>query len=99
MVPGPQDGRRGAPGATMEGVMAAMEFPEHYELVFQAPAVADDVVVVHRTDRTGAGGCPVYQDATGIVRAEISERGEVRMLASGAHQVHPLPVVARVLTG
>lgn len=78
-----------------EVVVALMDFPETYELVFQAPAVADDVVVVHRTERAGAGGCPVYQDETGIVRAEISDQGEVRMLASGAHQAHPFPVVAR----
>ncbi|MET9110318.1 DUF6296 family protein [Streptomyces zhihengii] len=72
-----------------------MEYPESYELVFQASAVADDAVVVRRTDRAGPGGCPVYEDDTGIVRAEISERGDVRMLASGAHQAHPFPVTAR----
>ncbi|QNP66794.1 DUF6296 family protein [Streptomyces genisteinicus] len=72
-----------------------MEYPESYELVFQASAVADDVVTVRRTERAGPGGSPVYEDRTGIVRAEISERGEVRMLASGAHQAHPFPVTAR----
>lgn len=60
-----------------------MDYPECYELVFQAPAVEDDVVIVHRTERAGAGGYPVYEDESGIVRAEISDRGEVRMLASG----------------
>ncbi|MEU0369717.1 DUF6296 family protein [Streptomyces sp. NPDC006283] len=72
-----------------------MDSPEIYELVFQEPAVEDDVVVVRRTERVGAGGYPIYEDDTGIVRAEISERGEVRMMASGGHQVHPFPVVAR----
>lgn len=73
-----------------------MDIPEIYELVFQSSAVADDVVAVHRTAQSGAGGCPVYEDETGIVRAEISEQGEVRMLASGAHQAHPFQVLARV---
>ena len=70
------------------------DYPETYELIFQASAV-DDVVVVRRTDSSGAGGSPVYEDETGIVRAEISARGEVRMLASGGHQAHELPVTAR----
>jgi hypothetical protein len=70
------------------------DYPETYELIFQASAV-DDVVVVRRTDRSGAGGSPVYEDETGIVRAEISDRGEVRMLATGGHQAHELPVTAR----
>ncbi|MFB7937476.1 DUF6296 family protein [Streptomyces sp. NPDC004779] len=72
-----------------------MEFPEIYELVFQESAVVDDVVVVRRTERAGPGGCPVYEDDTGIVRAEISERGDVRMLASGGHQAHSFRVTAR----
>ncbi|TXS54423.1 DUF6296 family protein [Streptomyces sp. t39] len=72
-----------------------MEYPESYELVFQSSAVADDAVVVRRTERAGPGGCPVYEDDTGIVRAEISEHGDVRMLASGGHQAHPFPVTAR----
>jgi hypothetical protein len=71
-----------------------MEYPESYELIFQAAAV-DDVVVVRRTDRTGPGGNPIYEDETGIVRAEVSGHGEVRMLASGGHQAHELPVAAR----
>jgi hypothetical protein len=70
------------------------DYAETYELIFQASAV-DDVVVVRRTDMSGAGGSPVYEDETGIVRAEISARGEVRMLASGGHQAHELPVTAR----
>ena len=44
-------------------------------------------MIVRRTAQSGAGGYPVYEDETGIVRAEISERGEVRMLASGGHQL------------
>ncbi|MER5766527.1 DUF6296 family protein [Streptomyces sp. NPDC001985] len=74
-----------------------MEYAERYELVFQASGAEDDVVVVRRTERAGAGGHPVYEDDTGIVRAEISERGEVRMLASGGHQAPGLPVSARAL--
>ncbi|MFI1015940.1 DUF6296 family protein [Streptomyces sp. NPDC020965] len=74
-----------------------MEYAESYELVFPASGTEDDVVVVRRTERAGAGGYPVYEDDTGIVRAEISERGEVRMLASGAHQAPGLPVTVRPL--
>ncbi|WP_030748453.1 DUF6296 family protein [Streptomyces griseus] len=72
-----------------------MGYPESYELVFQAREVAGDAVVVHRTERAGPGGCPVYEDDTGIVRAEISEHGDVRMLASGGHQAHSSVVTAR----
>lgn len=75
-----------------------MDYPESYELVFQASAVEDDVVIVRRTERSGAGGYPIYEDETGIVRAEISERGEVRMLASGGHQAPWRPLTARALS-
>ncbi|MFH8569514.1 DUF6296 family protein [Streptomyces sp. NPDC017993] len=75
-----------------------MEYPESYELIFQAPAVEDDVVIVRRTDKAGAGGYPVYEDESGIVRAEISDRAEVRMLASGGHQMLRTPLLARPLT-
>lgn len=75
---------------------AAMD--QSYELVFQAPAGEDDVVIVRSTGRSGAGGYPIYQDETGIVRAEISDRGEVRMLASGGHQVPGTPVKVRSLS-
>ncbi|MFF8828691.1 DUF6296 family protein [Streptomyces sp. NPDC015131] len=68
-----------------------MRIHEHYELDFGR----EDVVRVHRTQRTGAGGHPVYADDTGIVLAEISDRGEVRMLASGGHQDLPPRVRAR----
>ncbi|MET7622071.1 DUF6296 family protein [Streptomyces sp. NPDC005408] len=74
-----------------------MDYPETYELVFEAAAVEDDTVLVHRTARAGAGGYPVYEDETGIVRAEISDRGEVRMLASGGHQVLGTPRAVRPL--
>ncbi|MBH5338293.1 hypothetical protein IHE55_27305 [Streptomyces pactum] len=71
---------------------------ERYELVFEQadrPASPErDVVVVHRTERSGPGGHPVYADETGIVQAEISDRGEVRMVASGGHQSHAAPVRA-----
>ncbi|MFE7530837.1 DUF6296 family protein [Kitasatospora sp. NPDC057542] len=74
---------------------------ERYALTFpgtpggQAP---QDVIVVVRTDATGPGGHPVYQDESGIVRAEISDAGEVRMLASGGHQSPHLPVRAQPLS-
>ncbi|XIE81439.1 DUF6296 family protein [Streptomyces sp. SBR177] len=58
-----------------------------YELVFSGGAgTAGDAVVVERTPAAGPGGHPVYADPTGIIRAEISDRDEVRMLASGGHQ-------------
>jgi hypothetical protein len=72
-----------------------MDYPETYELVFHAAAVEDDAVLVHRTDRSGAGGYPIYQDETGIVRAEISADGEVRMVASGGHQSPDTPLSVR----
>ncbi|MFD3660872.1 DUF6296 family protein [Streptomyces sp. NPDC058659] len=70
-----------------------------YELVFSdGTGSARDVVIVERTLASGPGGHPVYADPTGIIRAEISDRGEVRVLASGGHQepaqtvaVRPLP--------
>ncbi|MBI0293747.1 hypothetical protein JBE04_04390 [Streptomyces sp. PRKS01-29] len=76
-----------------------MRSRERYELVFVDATAPDpgteDVVVVHRTDSSGPGGHPVYADDTGIVRAEISDRAEVRMIASGGHQVHAAAVSAR----
>ncbi|MFH8617456.1 DUF6296 family protein [Streptomyces sp. NPDC017979] len=77
--------------------MESAEVAEVYELVFRGSAVEDDVVVVRRTERAGAGGYPVYEDDTGIVRAEISAQGEVRMLASGGHQAPGMPVTVRPL--
>ncbi|MEU0989265.1 MULTISPECIES: DUF6296 family protein [unclassified Streptomyces] len=74
-----------------------MEYAESYELMFQASAAEDDVVIVRRTERAGAGGFPIYEDDTGIVRAEISDQGEVRMLASGGHQAPGMPVSIRPL--
>ncbi|WP_328540066.1 DUF6296 family protein [Streptomyces sp. NBC_00344] len=69
-----------------------MEYPKSYELVFQGLTGAEDVVTVRRTASAGPGGSPVYQDDTGIVRAEISGQGEVRMLASGGHQAPGTPL-------
>ncbi|MEU9145944.1 DUF6296 family protein [Streptomyces sp. NPDC048349] len=72
---------------------------ERYELVF--PDGADegqDVVVVSRTERSGPGGHPVYCDETGIVQAEISDQGEVRMLPSSSQQVPAHGVQARPLS-
>ncbi|MEU3404499.1 DUF6296 family protein [Streptomyces sp. NPDC006670] len=69
-----------------------------YELRFPGGAgTGEDTVVVDRTEATGPGGHPVYADATGIVRAEISDRGEVRMLATGGHQAPSHSVTARPL--
>ncbi|MDX6330902.1 MAG: hypothetical protein QOI83_3285 [Streptomycetaceae bacterium] len=65
--------------------------PASYELTFSDEADTDTVVVL-RTERTGAGGHPVYADETGIVMAEISDKGEVRMLASGGQQSLTQPV-------
>ncbi|MFF3017678.1 DUF6296 family protein [Streptomyces sp. NPDC057939] len=71
---------------------------ERYELVFpDHDGTGQDVVVVDRTGAKGPGGHPVYTDATGIVRAEISDRGEVRMLASGGQQAPLRRVEARPL--
>ncbi|MFB7512117.1 DUF6296 family protein [Streptomyces sp. NPDC056144] len=67
-----------------------------YELVF-SDGSAPDVVIVERTASTGPGGHPVYADRTGIIRAEISDRDEVRILATGGHQEHAPTVVARRL--
>ncbi|MFI9272976.1 DUF6296 family protein [Kitasatospora sp. NPDC052896] len=60
-----------------------------YELVFVRQTGAEeheDVVVVRPTGASGPGGHPVFADDTGVVRAEISDRGEIRMLATGGHQ-------------
>lgn len=65
-----------------------MGHEKSYELTFPE---SGDTVVVKATERKGAGGYPVYADDTGIVQAEISDMGEVRMLASGGHQSHDLP--------
>ncbi|MDH6117704.1 DUF6296 family protein [Kitasatospora sp. GAS204B] len=72
-----------------------------YELVF-AHAETDaatsepyDVVLVRPTGARGPAGHPVYGDATGIVRAEISDQGEVRMLLSGGHQAPRTPLTVR----
>lgn len=71
---------------------------QRYELVFPDDEGTDqDVVVVERTEAKGPGGHPVYADASGIVRAEISDRGEVRMLASGGQQAPMRRVEARLL--
>ncbi|MCX4545550.1 DUF6296 family protein [Streptomyces sp. NBC_01565] len=71
---------------------------DRYELVFEGgePELeGEDLVVVSRTDQKGPGGHPVYADATGIVRAEISDQGEVRMLPSGGQQSFTQPIRAR----
>ncbi|MFS8197935.1 DUF6296 family protein [Streptomyces sp. CWNU-52B] len=82
-----------------------MHTPHRYRLTFthgrpdpgtDADVVTDEVVV-ERTTSLGPGGNPVYCDPTGILRAEISRAGEVRMLATGGHQTlgppsaEPLP--------
>ncbi|MFD9408067.1 DUF6296 family protein [Streptomyces sp. NPDC059989] len=78
--------------------MVGEDGEDRYELVFEGGemgAEAADTVVVSRTEQAGPGGHPVYADETGIIRAEISDQGEVRILASGAHQALPRPVRAR----
>ncbi|MFJ6215438.1 DUF6296 family protein [Streptomyces sp. NPDC092296] len=75
---------------------------ERYELTFHHAGTdpdpsEDDVVVVHRTSATGPGGNPVYSDDTGIVQAEISSGGEIRMLATGSHQALRRPTATRLL--
>ncbi|MFC7975933.1 DUF6296 family protein [Streptomyces cinereoruber] len=69
-----------------------------YELVFtDITGATQDVVVVERTLYKGSGGHPVYTDPTGIIRAEISDRGEVRVMPSGGHQDPAHAVRARAL--
>ncbi|MCX4751501.1 DUF6296 family protein [Kitasatospora sp. NBC_01287] len=69
---------------------------KRYELTFSGGRAGQvpqrDAVVVAVTGMTGPGGHPVYSDASGIVRAEISDRDEVRMLASGGRQSLRRPV-------
>ncbi|MCF3960111.1 DUF6296 family protein [Streptomyces fuscigenes] len=57
-----------------------------YELLFQEPGREIETVLVHRTDRTGPGGNPVYADETGIVLAEISPQAEVRIIHTSGFQ-------------
>ncbi|MER5737626.1 MULTISPECIES: DUF6296 family protein [unclassified Streptomyces] len=72
--------------------------PVRYELVFSDDTgSAQDVAIVERTSFKGPGGHPVYADPTGIIRAEISDRDEVRVLASGGHQDPAQHVLARRL--
>ncbi|MFF5921995.1 DUF6296 family protein [Streptomyces flavochromogenes] len=73
--------------------------PLRYELVFSDDTgSAEDVVIVERTAAKGPGGHPVYADPTGIIRAEISDQDELRILASGGHQTPTQHVLARRLT-
>jgi hypothetical protein len=76
--------------------------PQGFELSFApladgSAAGHPDVVTVLLTQVKGPGGHPVYADATGIVRAEISDRGEVRMLATSTHQDTRRPIGCRAL--
>lgn len=72
--------------------------PVRYELVFSDDTGStQDVVIVGRTSSKGPGGHPIYADPTGIIRAEISDRNEVRILASGGHQAPAPHVLARRL--
>ncbi|MFC9388677.1 DUF6296 family protein [Streptomyces venezuelae] len=73
--------------------------PVRYELVFpDDTGSGQDVVLVERTSAKGPGGHPVYADPTGIIRAEISDHDEVRVLATGGHQAPHAHVVARRVT-
>ncbi|MCZ4119773.1 DUF6296 family protein [Streptomyces sp. H39-S7] len=74
-----------------------------FELIFTNALPAEGtpakhVVEVFPTTAVGSGGYPIYVDATKIIRAEISDTGQVRMIASGGGQrpqspteVHRLP--------
>ncbi|WP_221350783.1 DUF6296 family protein [Streptomyces beigongshangae] len=77
-----------------------MRIPDRYRLTFthgpSGTGADTDEVVVERTSSLGPGGHPVYCDPTGILRAEISGAGEVRMLASGGYQ-SPRPPSAEPL--
>lgn len=73
------------------------EPPDRYELAFPGGEAGADLVEVSRIGRTGPGGHPVYEDATGIVQAEISDQAEVRILATGGGQEAVSGVVARPL--
>lgn len=74
--------------------------PRRYELTFPgALEGGQDTVEVSVTGRTGPGGHPVYEDATGIIQAEISDKSEVRVLATGAGQEPATGVTARLLAG
>jgi hypothetical protein len=73
-----------------------------YELTFSLALAGYDrtpseTVVVHRTTSQGPGGHPIYSDETGVVRAEISDRGECRMIATSAHQRLRRPAACRAL--
>ncbi|MDI5966242.1 DUF6296 family protein [Streptomyces sp. SL13] len=75
-----------------------MSRPKEYELTFPHPGQDDpDRVVVHRTGSSGPGGSEVYTDESGIVRAEISDEGEVRMIQTGGRQTTIRPSRARPL--
>ncbi|MDH6109420.1 hypothetical protein P3T36_000191 [Kitasatospora sp. MAP12-15] len=72
-----------------------------YALTFPATPgdrTPPDVVIMRPTSAKGPGGHPVYADGTGIIRAEINEHGDVRMLASGGQQSPNAPVRARRLS-
>ncbi len=75
-----------------------MPRPDEYELTFPHPGqAAPDHVVVHRTGASGPGGSDVYSDTSGIVRAEISDEGEVRMIPTGGRQAVTRPTRIRAL--
>lgn len=76
-----------------------MTAQQQYELVFSHHPQGDDIVTVSPTGETGPGGHPVYADETGIIRAEISDRAEVRVLASGGGQQPARKVRARPSPG
>ena len=74
-----------------------MRRPKAYELTFPHPGQDPDRVVVRRTEAAGPGDSAVYCDDSGIVRAEISDEGEVRMIATGGRQAITRPSGARPL--
>lgn len=88
MTPAHEPERPGSPDAA-----------EAYEVVFAATGrPGEDVVRMTRTSAEGPGGNPIYVDATGIVRAEISSQGEVRLLATSGGQIPARVLRARAVT-
>ncbi|MCX4744104.1 DUF6296 family protein [Kitasatospora sp. NBC_01287] len=69
-----------------------------YELVFVRVIAGhehEDVVRVRPVGTKGPGGHPVYADGSGAVRAEISDQGEIRMMATTGQQDLRSPTTVR----
>ncbi|MFF9340771.1 DUF6296 family protein [Streptomyces sp. NPDC014773] len=76
-----------------------MAYPHSYQLVFQEPTAADDVVVVRREERAGPSGCPLYENDTDVGLGR-DRRARRRPHALGRRSSGPsLPVTARAGVG